>query len=372
MTNQKKKILVVTDTDMMGSGYFNIAVPLCQGLAKLGHEIKFAGLNYNGEEHNFDFSVIPARSFQEINAIVTNFVGGLWKFDVMLVALDIPQQISMLNKWKERDFKYVAVFPIESDPLSFAWSMSLSSADKLFCISKFGTAEAEKVYLPAEYFEVSIDDKWRVPTAEEKSNIREAYGVGKNDFVVLTVAANQERKNLQAAVRAFSNFAKDKDDVHYAILTAQNFFAGWNLDDLSSVVGCRDKMMLIEKGLDFPALWQVYAMSDVFLLPSKAEGAGLPILEAMATGLPVIGTRCTSFMEHLEDGRGFLVDSEYEYIDVFGNGWRYMADIGQITNTLEHIYEGDWVHNRDAAVEYVKSRSWDKTVERVDEALQEL
>jgi hypothetical protein len=56
------KIAVITDMDLTGSGYMNLTVPILKGLSKNGHEIKVAGLSYKGDEHWWDFSIIPANN----------------------------------------------------------------------------------------------------------------------------------------------------------------------------------------------------------------------------------------------------------------------------------------------------------------------
>ena len=70
--------------------------------------------------------------------------------------------------------------------------------------------------------------------------------------------------------------------------------------------------------LDVPNAWftgnrsdvpQLLALMDVFVLPSKNEGISNTILEAMATGLPVIATRVGGNPELVTDGvNGFLMD----------------------------------------------------------------
>lgn len=94
------KIVVITDMDEQGSGYKNICVPLLTGLAGKGHEIKVAGLGYRGTEHNHPFSIIPAQSIQDAQAIAQNLF-FLWKPDLYLVAMDIPLQEFFYNNLRQ-------------------------------------------------------------------------------------------------------------------------------------------------------------------------------------------------------------------------------------------------------------------------------
>jgi len=372
------KITVITDTDFKSSGYFSLMMPLCQGLSKLGHDIKIAGLGYKGEEHPWDFSIIPAQDVKECASIIQNLY-LVWGSEVLIVAMDIPIQRTFLKLFENRKFKYVGIFPIESDPLSFKWAMAVLQMDKAFCISDFGAKEADKKGAPAENLVIGVDmDSWRIPKEGEREKIRKAFNVSEDAFVVLSISDNQERKNWYAMLHAFNKFAKDKDNVYYVIVTRQDFFAGWDLDELGMDIGIREKLILLDRGMGFKELWGLHAMSDAYMLLSKAEGLSMTTLEAMATGLPVLATNCTAQIEHLKDGRGFLVDylisDDYSFPprDPFGLGYRYFANTTQAAEILDGIYDGSLKHDQDAALEYVRSRSWENAINQVDEGLKKL
>ena len=129
-------------------------------------------------------------------------------------------------------------------------------------------------------------------------------------------------------------------------------------------------------------------MSDVFLLPSKAEGLGLPILESMAVGIPVIGTDCTAIHELLHGGGGYPMDyhelrvdkngKSSSYTDPFGNGYRYIAKQKHGVKLLSDIYnyttknpEG-LLELTKLSREYVESRDWQIGIDQLDNALREI
>ena len=138
------KIAVITDMDLGGSGYKNLTVPILDGLSRNGHKIKVAGLSYKGEEHWWDFSIIPADNLNESIAIVKN-LEHLWNFDVLIVLLDIFLQGDLLKVFQTRNFKYIGVLPIEAPPLCDDWAMILAQMDKTFIISEFGAKEAQRM-----------------------------------------------------------------------------------------------------------------------------------------------------------------------------------------------------------------------------------
>src|SRR3990167_9328236 len=326
-----KHIAAISDCNLIGSGYLNIIVPICEGLTKKGHEVKVIGLQYKCDEPPYDFSIIPAGNLQEVLAILQNMF-NMWTFEYLIVTLDIPVQEAFLREIKKVGnvpFKYIGIFPIEGDPLCLSWGMVIMQMDKAYVISHFGLDEAKKIGINnAEYIEIGVDtDLWRVPTKDERNNLRRALGFEEDEFVVLTVADNQERKHLSRSMEMFTDFlyeAKDVD-IHkirtenlvpkkkakYVLVTRKHLAFGWRIDDLAQDLGILNHLETYERGMSFKELWSLYAVADVFLLASKAEGLGLPLLEAMACGVPVIGTNCTAVAEVLGDGRGLLLDYDY-------------------------------------------------------------
>ena len=69
---------------------------------------------------------------------------------------------------------------------------------------------------------------------------------------------------------------------------------------------------------------QAYQRSDIFLFPSRLEGFGYPVAEAMACGKPVVCTNYSSLPELVEDGRGGTLCPRDD-VDAFAEGIRRLA-----------------------------------------------
>lgn len=378
-----KKIVAITDTDFRTTGYFNLAMPLLNGLGKLGHKIWLAGLGYKGEEHNWNFSIIPALDLRECQSIVNN-LDQLEQIDVLIVALDIPIQKFILEMLAQqnpnRKFKYIGIFPVEADPLSFNWAAGVINMDKIFIISEFGTKEAQKFYVPAEHLVIGMDTSmWRPPTEEEKLSLRGAYGIPEDNFVVLSIADNNERKNWPIMCKTMSKVIdalEGERKVTYVAVSRLNFPHGWDFDGMGQRYGIQNNWIKLERGLPFPALWGLYALSDAYLLLSKAEGMSYTTLEAMALGLPVVATNCTAQIEHLENNRGFLVpylesdEFDFPVCDPFGNAHRYFANSQVAADILVKLSRGEITHDRKGALAYIEGRQWKNTILQVHDVLE--
>ena len=373
MNSMNKKILVITDFDSIGSGYRNICAPLFTELTKLDYEIKVVGLMYRGEEHYYPFSIIPAQTVQEAMAISTNLI-RLWNPDVIIVAMDIPVQINLYNQLAQFKKKYIAITPLENGPLTLSWAIPMFNMDAVFFISELGKQEALKVGLKAEHLQVGIDTVlWHPATPEEKTKLRDGLGIPQDAFVILTVADNQERKNLWAGLESVSRLKKEIDKpIRYILVTREHNPYGYKLKDLVKDLDIKEEYICFERGLPQKDLWGLYAVSDVYLQPSKAEGLGLPVMDAMACNIPVIATDTGALHELLEDGRGFLVSHDYEVIDVWGNEFRRFISVEKTKEVLKLLALHLEPASGKVALEYIRSRTWDIPAHQLDDKIKVL
>jgi glycosyltransferase involved in cell wall biosynthesis len=196
--------------------------------------------------------------------------------------------------------------------------------------------------------------------------------IADDEYVVLTVADNQERKNLWAAMSVISELKKRGRKVRHILVTRVETPFGWKIRDLAMTLDTNQETMTMNKGMPIENLWSLYALSDCFLLTSKAEGLGLPVMEAMCCGLPVIATDTGAIHELLQDGRGFLVPPEYSFIDVWGNSKRDMLDITYATTVIEGLIDKDKPEYSIPARQFMETKTWDKPAKQLADKIEEL
>lgn len=363
-----KEIVLVTDFDMTGgSGYYSICAPLFSRLAVQGFKITVLGIAYNGEEHQFPFTVIPVSRramYDTTRGMIHNLCLEQNYAGQVVVALDIPVQEIFLNKLREFGvlIPYVGIFPIEARPLGNTWAQVLGKMDKRLVLSRFGAEECVRNNLDAAYLPVTVNtEAWRPPSLDERMMLRRAMGISDDSKVVLSVADNQERKNLPAAFSVVERLKHDGVDVFYLLVTRRDSPAGWLINDLKLKHDISDITLDFNRGMEFKKLWSLFAMADVVLFTSKAEGVCMPCLEAMSAEIPVVAPDHTSFSEHLTSDRGWLCKNAFIDEGAFGNEYRYYVDVDDAFEKVKYVL-GNPDEARARALkakQYMLERTWE-------------
>jgi glycosyltransferase involved in cell wall biosynthesis len=301
----------------------------------------------------------------------------LWTPDLVIVALDINFfQEQLFPAAKKLGMKYICITPLESDPLCLTWAQLLNEMNKVFFISQFGTDEAIKAGVDAEHIEIGIDTvSWRLRTKEEYDQVRKTMGFVEDDFVVMTVADNQERKNLSRGLEVIAELKKRGVSVRHILVTREHSMVGWKLYDLAFQLGVSSELRVFQNGIPFRDLYAMYCAADAFLLCSKGEGLGLPLMESMCIGVPVVANRTGAIPELLGNSeRGWIIDNDYMMIDPFGNQNRYFASAKDAADKLDYIRKNpDEVAKRTKlAREFMEGKDWNKSAKQLDNAIQRI
>lgn len=147
-------------------------------------------------------------------------------------------------------------------------------------------------------------DLFRPRTAVEVQGVRDRLGLPRR--YLLLSGTLEPRKNLVAATDAYDALPAGVRDDLALVLVGK---VGWRSDAiLAAVARARDHGQVVHLGfVDDADLAVVYAGAEVLLFPSLYEGFGLPLLEAMASGTPVVAADRPVLAE-VAGGAALLVD----------------------------------------------------------------
>lgn len=123
---------------------------------------------------------------------------------------------------------------------------------------------------------------------------------------LLFVGTIEPRKNLSRLVQAYASLDEEEKRAARGLILvgAQGWLGRWELSRVLSQDGVRWLGYLPREELE-----AVFRGAGVFVYPSLYEGFGLPVLEAMARGVPVITSK-TSSLREVAEGAAILVDPE--------------------------------------------------------------
>lgn len=159
------------------------------------------------------------------------------------------------------------------------------------------------------------------PEPEERARLKARYGLGTRPYI-LSVGTVQPRKNYLRLMQACDPLIAN-GEMELVIIGKPAWLAAAILEAAAQRPQVR--MLGYVTDSDLPA---IYRQATVFAFPSLYEGFGLPVLEAMACGTPVVGSSASSVPEVIGDA-GLLVDP---------------LDIGGWTAALRRVCEDSALH----------------------------
>jgi glycosyltransferase involved in cell wall biosynthesis len=211
---------------------------------------------------------------------------------------------------------------------NFLFSRSAKKADILTTVSQHSKDAISRYFnLPGNQVHLipnGVNEKYfeKVDKCSAKEMIRNKYGI---DKMILFVSRIEPRKNHLILVKAFQELALYKKGYHLILLGHESI----------KVNGLKKQIENDPEGKDFihfftsiteDELLLFYSAAECFVYPSKAEGFGLPPLEAAASGIPVICSNSCGMKEY----------------SFFGNGHIEPGDLDLLKNRISDVLDGKY------------------------------
>ena len=382
------RLLIVSDCGVP-TGYGRIADEIGTRLHQRGHEIVAASFAYDGllpPRLNMR-SVLPyhvATLQNNPNEVWAKKVGMMARVtnpELVLVIQDMPyaEALYYLSNidWSVQRFGIIT--PVDGTPISPTWLRVMQQADLRMTISEFGVQAYRNQGISVGLCRPGIDPNYFVPrNAVDRADLRAKVGIAQETFVVGTMSQNQGRKAIPHMMEMFFAFAKDKPNARYLLDCERVSPAGWNLPELCAQNDWPMDKIIFRDQINsvIPDLADRYNLLDAFMLISHREGYGIPLVEAMACGVPVIAMDYCSGTEICGDTggqrRGLLVPPiEYFGYSTWGGAYDRFPRVDAGIEALEILYGNHGVRANLSHYgrEWARTHTWDSAADSLENLL---
>ena len=194
-----------------------------------------------------------------------------------------------------------AVFSAQNSTLI----LSISEREKGVYQQFYGTPENRFKILPP-----TLDATRHQPQNPDqvRARIRDSFGVGDNEFLLLFVGSGFKTKGLDRAIHALKALPDDLRENSKLVVVGQDNPTYYQR--LARRLGVEERVCFLGGRSDIP---EILASGDLLLHPAHGEVAGTILLEALAAGLPVLTTDVCGFAPHISRANGgFVLRSPFE------------------------------------------------------------
>jgi len=356
------------------SGYAEVHRSIALGLQRLGVRVRMQALPWGYARVNLDQRKIQALrqmlQAREVNRGPVLHIG-------------IPPQFQRL------DNRYCIGFTmLECDRINPFWVEKCSQMDEVWVPSTFNRETFTRSGVdPSKIVVMPLG----VDTSVFRPEVPSLFIPGRKGFTFLSNFEWVPRKGGDILLRAYLQEFSAGEDLCLVLKVYHNG-PGYDPDGreimqevarIVQEVGRREAppVILLTRILAAAEMPSLYTASDCFVLPSRGEGWGLPLMESMACGRPVITTRWSGPLDFLREDNSFLVDVEgLEAIppygtpndEVYGGAYWARPSVEHLRRLMRHAYH----HREEVASKGLKALqditrhfTWERAMRRVYDRL---
>jgi glycosyltransferase EpsD len=203
-------------------------------------------------------------------------------------------------------------------------------------------------YIPG----VGIDlNKFKPQTIETKKELRKQYGYDKNDFILICIGELNNNKHQDLLINVVSVLKNKIPNVKLLLVGSGNL-----MDQYKNQV----KKLNLERYIEFLGyrsdVPNLLSLSDILVSASRREGLPVNVMEAMATGLPLVVTDCRGNRDLVKDNQnGFVIGID---------------DVDGFANEVDKLYKSEELREKfgEKSLEFIK----DYSVENVMKEMREI
>ena len=195
-----------------------------------------------------------------------------------------------------------------------AYSMSANRATVVCTVSEHSKREMVRFYgMKPEQIHVvpeGVDTRIFRPAQDLQSLTKWRVKVFGSDIpYIVYVGKPVERRNLSALIKAFGLMKKTKTIPHKLLIVGSDLAGASPFRQVITTESLTNEVVILGY-VNYQEMPLVYNSADLLIYPSSYEGFGMPVLEAMACGIPAIALNSTAFPEFAAGVAHLLEDAE--------------------------------------------------------------
>jgi glycosyltransferase involved in cell wall biosynthesis len=372
------------------TGFARVTHSVIEHLSK-DNEIVLFAMNYNGDPHGLPYKVYPAAAHNPNDRFGIGRIQSVVqheKPDIVICLNDIWivnqvwERIHLLKS--QHDFKFIAYFPIDSEwytspmlryvkDFDFSVTFTVEQASRLMA---HGVKPKKLGVIPH-----GLDQKKFYQI--DQNEARKQLGLPPDKFIVFNGNRNQPRKNIDQTIKAFAEFAGNKDDVLLYLHMGEKDL-GWAVKEVfesemrrrgqdPTAKLCLTPHMNYMQAPSDERLNLIYNAVDVGINTANGEGWGLVPFEHAMCKKPQIVPNHTSCKD-IWKGKGLLIDVAAWITDKDLGVERGIVNYKHAAELIQKLYEDkdyrESVAEQCYEVTQNPSYRWDKIAEGFQKAVE--
>ena len=373
--SKKPRILWLSNSPFTPSAFGKVTERTCLGLLAHGYDVICAGMHNQFKLEYKGLTVLPRKSHNFFADVLPQYV-EMYDRNLIISLMPLWGTAWMPDTFPHLAKRWIPYSPIEGtvdhsstmiQPGRKALAVMSPSRDGQEQLLRF----IDRVYL----YQHGVDlDAYCPLDQSERRRLREEAGIRDGDFVLGFCGANLgDRKDIPRLIKTFGRFAEavGHEQVHLYIHCSkeEESLRSWSIDRLGRKYGVKVKVPEHDPGLTSPddnEMREIYNLFDVYISMSRAEGFGMPILEAEACSVPCLVTDIAAHRELVGD-HGWYIKSADSTLTLLADKYAEMelCSIDDAVEKLLYLYRNrDELRSRGAeARRFASNFGWDDVID---------
>ncbi len=247
------------------------------------------------------------------------------------ISFDESYQVLIPNEWQILANKNIGITAgFEADIVKKSWINKVNQMDSVIVPSEFTknafvkTSQNCGINITSE---IEVINEWYYDDFDNivlDNDIFSNLKYNKNILIMGQITSNSptsDRKNILKTIEIALEFANKNKDVGLLLKINNGKYSNFETERIKNLIRLyledynSDKITILSGSLNLKDLKQLYSSSKIMCMLSgtRAEGWGLPFVEAAYCSLPIVATKYSSYLEFLEDD---FLGIDYELVDI--------------------------------------------------------